>query len=92
LCGFQSSQDIPLIFNVSLLANATNPAPGSILGSKATAEPPMMLSGSVFFAVKDCIAAYRADQKLTAWFDLAAPASTQAVQLACGITPASLVL
>jgi xanthine dehydrogenase molybdopterin-binding subunit B len=52
----------------------------------------MMLSSSVFFAVRDCIAAVRADQGLTGWFDLPAPASTQNVQMACGITPASLVV
>lgn len=87
-----SSQDIPIQFNVSLLTSTPNPAPGSVLGSKATAEPPMMLSSAVFFAMRDCIAAFRADQGLTDWFDLPAPASTEAVQLACGITPAALVL
>ena len=86
------SQDIPLSFNVTLLAASPNTAPQSVLGSKASAEPPMMLSCSLFFAVRDAIAAVRADQGLTEWFDLPTPASTQTVQLACGINAASLVL
>lgn len=87
-----SSQDIPLQLNVTLLANSPNNAPQTVLGSKASAEPPVMLCNSVFFAVKDCIAAVRADQGLTGWFDLPTPASTGTVQLACGITPAGLIV
>ena len=122
-----SSQDIPLSLNVTLLPNSPNTAPQTVLGSKASAEPPVMLCNSVFFAVKvrqqssttgagdrdkepklvrsdaqflcvfacvaqDCIAAVRADQGLTGWFDLPTPASTGTVQLACNITTAGLVV
>jgi len=86
------SQDIPLNFNVTLLSKSPNPASGSILGSKATAEPPVMLASSVYLAVRDCIAAARADRGWTDWFDLPTPASTQNVQLACGITPDQLTV
>jgi len=87
-----SSQDIPIALNVTLLDNDPNVEPLAILKSKATAEPPMMLSCSLFFAVRDCIAAVRADQGKQGWFDLPTPASCQTIQLACGITPASLAL
>lgn len=85
-----SSQDIPIQFNVSLLANAPNKA--GILNSKATAEPPVMLAVSAFCALRDCIVAARTDAGLTGWLDLPTPLTTARVQTACGITPASLVL
>lgn len=87
-----SSQDIPIALNVTLLASSPNKATNAVLGSKATAEPPMVLGSSVFWALRDCIAAVRADRGLSGWFDLSAPASTQAVQLACGITTEMLVV
>ena len=46
------SKDIPLEFNVALLKD--NPNVEGILGSKATAEPPMILSSTVFLALRLC--------------------------------------
>lgn len=87
-----SSQDIPLTLNVTLLAGAPNTQPLSVLRSKASAEPPVMLSSAAFLAVRDAITAVRADAGVTGWFDLPTPASTTAIQTACGVKPASLVL
>jgi xanthine dehydrogenase molybdopterin-binding subunit B len=49
--------DIPQTFNVTLLANTPNACPQSILGSKATGEPPLQLASAAFFALKDAIRA-----------------------------------
>jgi xanthine dehydrogenase molybdopterin-binding subunit B len=87
-----SSHDIPLALNVTLLANSPNMAPLSVLKSKASAEPPMMLSISMFLAVRDAIASVRADAGVTGWFDLPTPASTTAIQIACGVKPQSLTI
>ena len=47
--------DIPEDFRVNLLEDAPNP--NTIRQSKAVGEPPFMLAFSVFFAIKDAIAA-----------------------------------
>jgi len=85
-----SSHDIPISFNVSLLANAPNPL--GILNSKATAEPPVMLSTSVWLAVRDAIAAARTEGGRTDYFDLQTPATTQRIQQACLVTTEQLTL
>ena len=51
------SQDIPEVFNVSLLRNAPNTK--AIHSSKAVGEPPLFLAVSVFFAIKHAVAAAR---------------------------------
>jgi xanthine dehydrogenase molybdopterin binding subunit len=48
--------DAPLEFNVSLLPNAENA--GTIHGSKAVGEPPLMLAFSVREAIRDAVAAF----------------------------------
>jgi len=48
-------RDIPEVFDVELLENATNP--GTIRNSKAVGEPPFMLAFSVWLAIKDAISA-----------------------------------
>ena len=50
-----SVQDIPKDFRVELLQGAPNP--NAIRKSKAVAEPPLMLSFSVWLAIKDAISA-----------------------------------
>jgi hypothetical protein len=73
--------DLPHQLNVTLLPHAPNPK--GVLSSKATAEPPVMLSSSVFLALRQCVAAARADQGHTEWFDLHAPATTERLQALC---------
>jgi xanthine dehydrogenase large subunit len=48
-----SVQDTPRIFNVTLAHNHENVV--NIRGTKAVGEPPLLLSLSVWAAVKDCI-------------------------------------
>lgn len=48
--------EVPEIFNVEFLERATEP--GTIFGSKAVGEPPLMLAISVREAIRDAIAAF----------------------------------
>lgn len=50
--------EIPEIFNVEFLERATEP--GTIFGSKAVGEPPLMLAISVREAIRDAVAAFGA--------------------------------
>eukprot|EP01133_Synstelium_polycarpum_P007377 gene7377-8596_t len=52
--------DVPLIFNVSLLGNSPNPK--AIHSSKGVGEPPLFLGASVYFAIRDAIKSARADR------------------------------
>ncbi|KAJ8045307.1 Xanthine dehydrogenase/oxidase [Holothuria leucospilota] len=74
-------KNIPAEFNVSLLHNASNPR--AICSSKAVGEPPVILSTSVFFAVKDAIKSARSDANLPINFRLDAPAVPERIRLAC---------
>jgi xanthine dehydrogenase/oxidase len=51
--------DIPCEFNVSLLHGANNPK--AVYSSKGIGEPPLFLSASVFFAIRQAIKAARKD-------------------------------
>ncbi|GBG80495.1 hypothetical protein CBR_g30957 [Chara braunii] len=73
--------DIPIDFRVTLLKEAPNPR--GILSSKAVGEPPLFLSASVFFAVKDAIAAARRERGLKGWFALDSPATPERIRMAC---------
>jgi xanthine dehydrogenase molybdopterin-binding subunit B len=69
--------DIPREFNAELLPNAPNP--GTIRRSKAVGEPPFMLAFSVWFAIKDAIAAV-VDHRREPGLQL--PATNEAILLA----------
>ncbi|KAJ8045852.1 Xanthine dehydrogenase/oxidase [Holothuria leucospilota] len=73
--------NIPAIFNVSLLHSAPNPR--AIFSSKAVGEPPLLLSASVFFAIKEAIASARSDEGLSGFFPLYVPAVPERIRLAC---------
>jgi len=77
--------DIPIKFNVTFLDNAWNNSPDAILGSKATGEPPYILSASVLFALKDCIVAARAAAGLSGPVILQTPTTVEMLQRACGV-------
>lgn len=51
-----SWSEVPEVFNVEMLARATQP--GVVMGSKAVGEPPLMLAFSVREALRDAIAAF----------------------------------
>ncbi|KAF2363866.1 CO dehydrogenase flavoprotein C-terminal [Trinorchestia longiramus] len=54
-------QDIPCELNVTLLREAGNPK--AVYSSKAIGEPPLFLAASVFFAIREAIAAARSDER-----------------------------
>ncbi|CAG0900815.1 unnamed protein product [Cyprideis torosa] len=72
------SKDIPADFRVTLLPNAPNA--NGVLRSKATGEPPLCMSVSALFAVKNAIHAARVDVGNPDWWDLAAPATNDKIQ------------
>ncbi|CAH1406870.1 unnamed protein product [Nezara viridula] len=73
--------DIPAEFNVSLLKGAPNPR--AIYSSKAVGEPPLFLSSSVFFAIRDAIKAARSESGLEGYFRLDSPATAAKIRMAC---------
>jgi len=74
--------DVPREFNVSLMKDTKNPS--GTLGSKASAEPPMSLASSAYFAVKAAIYAARAEfGKGPAFFQLPLPCTVEEIQKAC---------
>ncbi|GAM28786.1 hypothetical protein SAMD00019534_119620 [Acytostelium subglobosum LB1] len=76
--------DVPLVFNVSLLSNAPNPK--AIHSSKGVGEPPLFLGSSVYFAIREAIASARKDREGTdgnTWFDLSSPATCERIRNGC---------
>ncbi|XP_053315311.1 xanthine dehydrogenase/oxidase [Spea bombifrons] len=73
--------DIPSEFNVSLLRDCPNSK--AIYSSKAVGEPPLFLSASIFFAVKDAITSARAESNITGLFQLDSPATPERIRNAC---------
>ncbi|XP_069035574.1 xanthine dehydrogenase/oxidase [Lepisosteus oculatus] len=73
--------DIPTELSVSLLRDAPNAK--AIFSSKAVGEPPLFLAASVFYAIKDAIAAARAESGFTGPFRLDSPATPERIRNAC---------
>ncbi|KAE8737385.1 xanthine dehydrogenase 3 [Frankliniella occidentalis] len=73
--------DIPSEFTVTLLKGSSNTR--AIYSSKAVGEPPLFMACSVMFAIREAVAAARAEEGLTGWFQLDAPATAAAIRLAC---------
>jgi xanthine dehydrogenase/oxidase len=79
------AQDIPSVFNVTLIAGAPNRS--GILRSKAVGEPCIVLANSVFFAVKMAIESARKDAGSTAYCALNAPMTIEVRQEASLVSP-----
>ena len=75
--------DIPLEFNVSFVPKTPNQSPNNVLGSKASAEPPMALGAAAFFAAREAIRAVRADGGVSSPFACEAPLTVERIQQAC---------
>uniref|UniRef100_A0A803TZB0 Xanthine dehydrogenase n=1 Tax=Anolis carolinensis TaxID=28377 RepID=A0A803TZB0_ANOCA len=73
--------DIPTEFHVSLLRDCPNSK--AIYSSKAVGEPPLFLSASVFYAIKDAIIAARQESGLKEPFRLDSPATPERIRNAC---------
>jgi xanthine dehydrogenase/oxidase len=82
---------IPLQMNVHLFPRDWEKAkevaenPNGLLSSKEVGEPPLVLSNTVFFAVKQAIRASRIERGLTGLFQFDAPATVQEVRRACEV-------
>ncbi|XP_014007070.1 aldehyde oxidase 1 [Salmo salar] len=76
--------DIPLQFNVYLLSGSDNPH--AIYSSKGIGEPVLFLGSSVFFAIKDAVAAARVEAGMVGPFTLNSPATPERTCLACNTT------
>lgn len=55
----------------------------SLASSQAVGEPPLFLSASVFYAIKDAIVSARAESGLTGPFRLDSPATPERIRNAC---------
>ena len=73
--------DVPEIFNVSLMENVDNPF--AVHSSKAIGEPPFFLGCSVFFALKDAIVAARKENGFEGNFELRMPATSERIRMSC---------
>jgi len=79
--------DTPREFNVRLMSHADNKV--VVHSSKAVGEPPFFLGTAVYFAIKDAIAAARANHLIGAdplacrHFALHSPATSEKIRMAC---------
>ncbi|XP_065173830.1 xanthine dehydrogenase-like [Atheta coriaria] len=73
--------DIPIEFNVALLANSSNPK--AVYSSKAVGEPPLILASSAIFAIREAIKAARKENGIEENFRLNAPATAERIRMAC---------
>ncbi|XP_075036208.1 aldehyde oxidase 1-like [Mixophyes fleayi] len=73
--------DVPIEFNVSLLASSKNPY--TIYSSKGVGEPAVFLGCSVYFAIKDAVDSVRAERGLPKIFTLNSPTSPERIRMAC---------
>lgn len=74
--------DVPEVFNVSLLENVDNPF--VVHSSKAVGEPPFFLGSAVFYAIKDAVKAAR-KQNLgnNSYFEMRMPATSERIRMYC---------
>ena len=77
-----SFNDVPEIFNVSLMEDVANPF--AVHSGKAIGEPPFFLGTSVFFAIKDAVRAAR-KQNIgdDSYFEMRLPATSERIRMYC---------
>ena len=74
--------DVPESFNVSLMQDVDNPF--AVHSSKAIGEPPFFLGSSVFYAIKDAIAASREEHiGSKEYFEMSMPGTSERIRMAC---------
>jgi len=74
--------DMPTDFRVHLLDNSA--FPGGFASSKATGEPPLLGSVSIFLAIQQAIRSARSDAGEEGFFTLSTPATCAKIQQSCG--------
>ena len=82
--------DLPLELNVHLLKNAANPL--AVYSSKAVGEPPFFLGGSVYFAIKNAIYAYREENGFKEFMAMDSPATVERIRMSCADDITKIVL
>lgn len=70
--------DVPEIFNVTLLEDAENP--WAVHSSKAIGEPPFYLGASVFNAIKDAVVSAR-QESAPGYFEMRMPATSERIRM-----------
>ncbi|XP_074858018.1 aldehyde oxidase 2-like isoform X2 [Carettochelys insculpta] len=73
--------DIPQQLRVYLLPNSQNSI--AIYSSKGVGEAGLFLGCSVFFAIRDAVAAVRKERRLTGTFTLNSPLTVERIRMAC---------
>ena len=73
--------DVPKEFNVRLMSGVDNKV--AVHSSKAVGEPPFFLGAIVFFAIRDAVAAARAEHGKAGHFTLLSPATSERIRMAC---------
>jgi xanthine dehydrogenase/oxidase len=80
-----SFNDIPQVFNVSFLRDASSwNELRTVQSSKGVGEPPVFLGASVFFALREAVVAARKQNGLTEPLTLDSPATVERLRLAVG--------
>ena len=87
---------IPIDFRVDLFprdsASEVPENPNLMMQSKGVGEPPLVLSSTVFFAVKKAIIAARQDRGNHDWFEMSAPATVEKIRKHCNVSMQDLTL
>jgi xanthine dehydrogenase/oxidase len=84
------AQDIPSVFNVTLLSAAPNKA--GILRSKAVGEPAIVFANSIYFATKMAIKSCRLDAGDEGYFSVDAPLTIDLRQQASLVSPSRFLM
>jgi len=85
-----SIDDIPREFNVTLMeASDNSPA---VHSSRGVGEPPLLLSASVVFAIRDAIHAQRSVEGKTDYAEMHLPLTAERIRMACVDTCSRLAL
>jgi len=87
------SKSIPVDLRVTLdKGGDPNQTNSAVMSSRGIGEPPLVLSTSVFFAIKQAIMSARRDQGDDTWFTMPAPATVGRIQSHCRVTRESMHL
>ncbi|CAL8110876.1 unnamed protein product [Orchesella dallaii] len=79
------ASDIPEDFRVTLLRNAPNPF--GVFGSKATGEPPLNMSCSVIFALRNAIDSARREAGNHSWYQMDGPVTREVIRQLSLVSP-----
>jgi xanthine dehydrogenase/oxidase len=87
------SKSIPVDLRVTIdKGGDPNQTNSAVMSSRGIGEPPLVLSTSVFFAIKQAIMSARRDQGDDTWFTMPAPATVGRVQSHCRVRRGSMHL